>query len=127
VEGVLDSIDKYLGAGFAGDVEAAQAVSKPGTDVAEDAQGFRDVTSAFPDLPLDVYGGGKVALAVSWLVEVQEPSGSEEGYILFWLEQDESGTWIIFDNDFRIQSSAELWIDKFLETYEAELLTPDRK
>lgn len=127
VEGVRDSIDGFIAAGLTGDVEAARTFSKPGTVIAEQSPSIQEVRSEFPDLPLDVYGGGKHALAVSWRVEVQEPSGLENGYLLFTLEQDESGTWLIGDIDFENQDNAELEIDKFIETYEAELLTPDRK
>jgi len=127
VKGVIESVDSYFAAGFAGDPEAAAKVSTPGSSVIRQAASVRELTSAFPDLPLDVYGGGKHALAVSWLVEVEQPNGLAKGYLVFTLEQSEDGVWLIDDIDFEDEDSGLLEIERFIETHEGELLTPLRE
>ena len=45
VDSVVQTVEKLLEAGIAGDLEAAQSVSEPGSSVAEDAESFGAITS----------------------------------------------------------------------------------
>jgi hypothetical protein len=128
VQGVSDAIDELFAAAFANDLERAQGVTQPGSAVAEQAMNLTEVTSELPDLPIDIYGGAGNALAVSWLANATQPSGNEEGYLVFTLKLDTSGTWLIEDIDFESRENTEQEIERFLEGHDgAALLTPARE
>jgi len=124
VEEVLVALSTFFEAGYAGDVQAAEAVCVAGCAEASKAPKLRGLVSDSEELPFDVYADEKAALAVSSAVDHADEPNEPAEYLVFFLKKGETGKWLVADIDDEDYEGAEKEIESFLElSNDGRLLT----
>lgn len=115
---ITSSISEYFEAAAANDTERAAAVTKPESAVLSQMDEMAQADFYPKDVLFEVLADESHAIAVSELVSVERPNGrTEEGFLLFFLDKSDSGSWLIYDIDFESGDSGSEELDRFVERY----------
>ena len=114
---IMSTLSEYFDAAFANDTVRAAAVAKPESAVVRQIDQLAQVEFSAEDVQFEVLADEAHGVAISERVAVEDGGGYREGYLLFFLFRNESGTWLIDDIDFETGESGSEELDAFVERY----------